>query len=110
MMKFIAYLSMILGGNYTCIKFTVHRENNYPIVFAAITKTDSIKVDLSNFNRFVESVYSSCDFIPISNTAYHNGFELVFGKSEQTYNSCSLFISEFFDNFNHLQCTTNLVL
>lgn len=125
MTKIIVYLSMILsvalshaqnhnsnllGGNYTCIEFTVTKENAYPTVFAAVTKADSINVDLSNIDKFVESVYSVCDFMPISNSSFYKGFELVYGKSEQTYNNCSLFISDFFNNFNHLHHKTNLIL
>lgn len=104
------YNSNLLGGSYTCIEFTVTKENAYPTVFAAITKVDSINVDLSNIDMFVESVYSVCDFMPNSTTSFYKGFELVYGKSKQTYNICSLFISDFFNNFHHLQHKTNLIL
>ena len=69
------YNSNLLGGNYTCIEFTVTKENAYPTVFAAVTKADSINVDLSNIDKFVESVYSVCDFMPISNSSFYKGFE-----------------------------------
>lgn len=102
--------SDLFGANYTYVEFVISRNQEYPISFAAVTKTDSIKVKLSDVDSFIESIYSSCTNVPISNSAYQKGYELVFGKTEQTYNTCSLFVSEFIDKFNHLQRTTELAL
>lgn len=102
--------SNLFGANYTYVEFVVSRNQEYPIFFAAVTKTDSIKVKLCDIDAFITSIYSSCDNVPISNSAYHKGYELVFGKTEQTYNTCSLFISDFIDKFNRLQRKEELVL
>lgn len=102
--------SNLFGANYTYVEFVISKKQEYPIFFAAVTKNDSIKVELCNVDTFITSIYSSCDNVPISNSAYLKGYELVFGKSEQTYNTCSLFISDFIDKFDRLQQKTELIL
>lgn len=100
----------LFGDIYTYIEFFVLKPKAYPIVFAAACKKDSICVDLSNIDTFAESVYSSCIKIPISNYAWHYGYELIFGKTEQVYNNCSLFISDFNNKFTKAHQTGSVML
>ena len=124
-MKFIVYLSLMLsavlckaedfdyalvGGNYTCIDFYVDRKNNWPIFFEAMTKNDSIKVDLSNFDKFVESVFQSCSYVGNSTSTYWNIFYDLFGRSGQTDDICSLTVSEYGNKFKKFDRKTTLYL
>lgn len=102
--------SNLFGAKYTYVEFVISRDQEYPISFAAVTKTDSIKVKFCNVKAFIASIYSTCDNVPISNTAYQKGYELVFGKTEQIYDMCSLFISDFIDNLNLLHQKTEIIL
>ena len=123
-MKFIVYLSLFLsavlckaedfdytlvGGNYTYIDFDVSRENNWPIFFTAITKNDSIKVDLSDFDKFVESVLQSCDYVGSLMDAYYAFYNL-FGRSQRTYDMCRFTLNDFYIKFEELERKTKLDL
>lgn len=93
------------GGNYTYIEFVVSKPHQYPIVFAAMTAKDSVRINRSNLDAFIASIYSTCKNVTTSDNTYHKGFEIVFGKSEQVFNCCSIFISDFNDNFSRLKQT-----
>lgn len=100
----------IYGGSYNYIEFAISKPHQYPIVFAVVTTNDTIKIDTSNIESFFASISIKCESCAISDNAYHIGFELVYGKSEQIYNCCSLFISDFNDNFNQLNQTKTINL
>ncbi len=104
------YNSSLFAGDYTYIEFIVSKKDRYPIVFAAITNKDSIKINLSNVDAFVASVFSSCENSSISDDAYHKTFEMIYGKSEQIFNSCSLFISDFNNKFKKLENISKVTL
>lgn len=52
------YKYSFFGNTY--MHFFVSRTHNYRIVFEAVTTSDSVKIDLSNFDAFVSSVCSNC--------------------------------------------------
>ncbi len=105
-----SYNCNLYGENYTYIRFDVERENNYPILFSAVTKADSINVDISNLDTFVESVYSSCDFTPLSDAAFIKAFQLVYGSSPQIYNWQRQFMIDFFSRVDQFKRRTILEL
>ena len=122
-MKFIVYLSLFLsavlckaedfdytlvGGNYTCIYFYVDRINNWPIFFEAMTKNDSIKVDLSNFDTFVESIFQSCYYV--GDSPSWNIFYDLFGRSGQIDNIWALTVSTYNNKFKEFESATELYL
>lgn len=83
-------------GTYTYVEFTIRiKDQGYPIVFATIIDNDSIYTNQSNIELFLKSLYSINPFVPISNSAYQKAYMLAFGHESNTYNKCSLFISEF---------------
>lgn len=86
------YEHELFGDEYTYIAVNIYSKDNYPIVFDAVTKKDSIPVDLSDPDKFAESLYSSCLYAPISDSAYQKGFQMVFGESPHTY-QCSRFFN-----------------
>ena len=109
----------ILGENYTYIRFDIEQRNNYSIFFDAVTKKDSINVDLSNLNKFTESVFSSCFFEPLTNDASIKAFQDVYGNAisgspteiyMQLYNWEMQFHIDFFDKFAKFKRVTNLQL
>ena len=101
---------ILFGGDYTYIEFVISKKNIYPMCFAVITNNDTIKVDTSNVDAFTTSVFSSCKNSPISDNAYYKAFEMIYGKKEQVFNSCLLFISDFNNKLNRLKCTLNMTL
>ena len=100
----------LFGGDFTYIEFVVSKPHQYPVVFAAMTRQDTIKINKSNLDTFITSIYSVCKNTTVTDNAYHKGFEIVFGKSEQIFNCCSLFISDFNENFNRLKKTVTIEL
>ena len=88
----------LFGGEYTYIEFVATKPHQYPVCFAALSTKDTIKIDRSNLKAFIKSIYSTCVYTPISDMAYWKGFELVFGKSMRTYNCCTFFLGDFYEN------------
>ena len=88
----------LFGGEYTYIEFVATKPHQYPVCFAALSTKDTIKIDRSNLKAFIKSIYSTCVYTPISDMAYRKGFELVFGKSMRTYNCCTFFLCDFYEN------------
>lgn len=103
-------IDSIYGGSYNYIEFTISKPHQYPTVFAVMTTKDTIKINTSNIEDLITSISIKCERCAISDNAYHKGFEMLFGKSEQIYNCCSLFISDFNDNFNLLNQTKTINL
>lgn len=70
----------LFGESYTYISFDVVPKDNWPIFFAAVTKADTINVDLSNLDTFTESIFSSCTFVPVHVTISES-FQEVYGNA-----------------------------
>ena len=92
------------ASDYTYVEFTTNLDGKqYPLVFAAATEQDTITVNLTNIQLFINSVYASCPYVPITNNAYEKCYGLVFGHSEDTYSDCQSFINEFNLAFKQLE-------
>lgn len=88
----------LFGGEYTYIEFAATKSHQYPVFFAALSTKDTIKIDRSYLEAFIKSIYSTCVYTPVSDMAYRKGFELVFGRSMRTYNCCTFFLCDFYEN------------
>ena len=88
----------LFGGEYTYIEFVATKPHLYPVCFAALSTKDTIKIDRSNLKAFIKSIYSTCVYTPISDLAYRKAFERVFGRSLRTYDCCTFFIGNFYEN------------
>lgn len=92
------------ASDYTYVEFTTNLDGKqYPLVFAAATEQDTITVNLTNIQLFINSVYASCPYVPITNNAYEKCYGLVFGHSEDTFSDCQAFINEFNLAFKQLE-------
>lgn len=92
------------ASDYTYVEFTTNLDGKqYPLVFAAATEQDTITVNLTNIQLFINSVYASCPYVPITNNAYEKCYGLVFGHSEDTFSDCQSFINEFNLAFKQLE-------
>lgn len=92
------------ASDYTYVEFTTNLDGKqYPLVFAAATEQDTITVNLTNIQLFINSVYASCPYVPITNNAYEKCYGLVFGHSEDTFSDCQSFINEFNMAFKQLE-------
>lgn len=92
------------ASDYTYIEFTTNLDGKqYPLVFATATEQDTITVNLTNIQLFINSVYASCPYVPITNNAYEKCYGLVFGHSEDTFSDCQSFINEFNMAFKQLE-------
>jgi hypothetical protein len=92
------------ASDYTYVEFTTNLDGKqYPLVFAAATEQDAITVNLTNIQLFINSVYASCPYVPITNNAYEKCYGLVFGHSEDTFSDCQAFINEFNLAFKQLE-------
>jgi hypothetical protein len=92
------------ASDYTYIEFTTNLDGKqYPLVFATATEQDTITVNLTNIQLFINSVYASCPYVPITNNAYEKCYGLVFGHSEDTFSNCQSFINEFNMAFKQLE-------
>lgn len=92
------------ASDYTYVEFTTNLDGKqYPFVFAAATEQDTITVNLTNIQLFINSVYASCPYVPITNNAYEKCYGLAFGHSEDTFSDCQAFISEFNLAFKQLE-------
>lgn len=93
------------------VEFGVYQKGRYPIFFAAVTQDDSINIKLNNIDSLIASVYSSYNYyVPMSTNAFQKSYEILFGRSEEVYNICSLYISEFGEKCNRFRCEKKLLL
>lgn len=95
---------LLRASDYTYVEFTTNLDGKqYPLVFAAATEQDTITVNLTNIQLFINSVYASYPYVPITNNAYKKCYGLVFGHSEDSFNDCQAFINEFNLAFKQLE-------
>lgn len=74
----------LFGETYTYMWFRISEKDSYPILFSALTKVDSLDVDLTDFDSFVKSVYSTCEFAPLSIISLDKAFKAVYENTMNT--------------------------
>ena len=72
-------------GEYTYIQIRAESPHDYSILFDAIVKQDTIYVDISDIKSFTESLFLQASYIPIAESAYQRGLEILFGQSENNF-------------------------
>lgn len=72
-------------GDYTYIQFRWESQNDYPILFDAIVKHDTIEVDMTDLDTFSKSLFSKALYVPTSESAYQRGLDILFGSNEETF-------------------------
>ena len=100
----------LYGEHYIYIKLEAERKNNYPIIFSAVTKMDSINVCLSNLDCFVGSIYSSCSFTPLSSSSFIKAFQIVYGDTMKIYDLQRQFMIDFFSHVDQFKREITLEL
>lgn len=92
------------------VRFVVSMEPDHSVIFDVITDRDSVNVDLSNFDNFVESVMASCEYIPLSEFTYNECFEMAFGESDHLFYIGYKTVNMLFSHLEHFKRETKLVL
>lgn len=72
-------------GEYTYIQIRAESPRDYPILFDAIVNQDTIYVDISDINTFTKSLFLQAAYIPIAESAYQRGIEILFGSGEKIF-------------------------
>lgn len=100
----------LCAGEYTYVEFVRVGNDVHPLVFAAAFKQDTLAINLNNMHLFIKSIYSLAPYVPVSNSAYAKCYETVFGRSQEVFDDCSLFINEFNCEFNRLKNKGSILL
>ncbi len=86
----------LFGEKYTYIKFDVEKEGGNVIHFAVVTTTDTIDVNLSDFDSMVKGVCSKCEYMSLSPSSFTEAFNAVFGDTPKTRSIQQRFVTDFF--------------
>jgi len=70
-------------GEYTYIQIRAESPHDYSILFDAIVNQDTIYVDTSDIDTFTKSLFGQASYIPIAESAYQRGLEILFGSKEK---------------------------
>lgn len=70
-------------GEYTYIQIRAESPHDYSILFDAVVNQDTIYVDTSDINTFTKSLFLQASYIPIAESAYQRGLEILFGSNEK---------------------------
>ena len=87
---------VIIGKDYIYALFSVEKQGNYPILFAAILDSkDTLCINTHSVNSCIMNVYKKAKSAPVMAQEYYNTFYEVFEKKSIIHHLCERFTSEF---------------
>ena len=72
-------------------------------MFDTIINNDTIEVDISDINSFIKSLFSQTYYIPISESAYQRGFDILFGTNKNNLDCGRYLINELGNQIEEVQ-------
>ena len=74
---------LLFGARCTFVMFVYKIPSGYPVFWDAVVLQDTVSVDVSELDSFVESLFRSALYVPVSDVSYQRGFDSVFGYDKR---------------------------
>lgn len=96
----------LFAEDYTHIRFSYYKEDNWPIFFEAVLKSDTLSVNFERLDVFLQSLYIDAAFVPMSYFMNHHYFAEIFGCSKYdktVYTDFNIFKNDYYQQFRNLE-------